>query len=195
MITPVDFKSLRTGDIVLFSGKGLISTIIKIFTFSKWSHCGIIIADDDKYDFPLLYESTHDNTLVGLDLGLRHSGVQIVSFEERLNSYNGHVAIRRVINPDYSQRSSLRLYRAKIKGTPFEENKIQMMAAASVFSFLRKGQDLNGIFCSEHVAEAYKALGWMDKVVPSNWFDPRYFATITRLLKNVRLDKVEVIKK
>jgi hypothetical protein len=45
-------KNLNTGDIVLFSEKGAISHGIKLFTFSKWSHVGIVLrlpdADTEK---------------------------------------------------------------------------------------------------------------------------------------------------
>ena len=33
---------LKTCDILLFSGKGAISHGIKLFTFSKWSHVGMV---------------------------------------------------------------------------------------------------------------------------------------------------------
>ena len=34
---------LRTGDIILFSGKGGISHAIKLTTNSKWSHVGMVL--------------------------------------------------------------------------------------------------------------------------------------------------------
>jgi len=41
---------LKTCDILLFSGKGAISHGIKLFTFSKWSHVGMVLRMPDSYD-------------------------------------------------------------------------------------------------------------------------------------------------
>lgn len=39
--------NLCTGDIVLFSGAGMVSNVIKWATRSKWSHVGMVIVYDD----------------------------------------------------------------------------------------------------------------------------------------------------
>jgi len=49
--------NLNTGDIVLFSGKGGISTAIKLFTHSKWSHVGMVFKVPN-INMVLLWEST-----------------------------------------------------------------------------------------------------------------------------------------
>ena len=45
---------LKTGDIVLFSGKGGISAGIKWGTLSRWSHVGMILSLDE-YDFVTIW--------------------------------------------------------------------------------------------------------------------------------------------
>jgi len=188
------YGDLRTGDIILFSGRGFIPRFIQLVTWSRWSHCGIIIADDPDYPFPLVYESTHDDSLIGLDLKRHNSGVQIVPFSKRLEMYDGNVAIRRVQTPDYTHRAKLREYRTEVVGRPFEKSRKQIMAAAPVFWWLRQGKDLSSIFCSEHVAETFIALGWLSNYVPSNWYTPKYFAKHWRFRNGVRFGPIEIIK-
>ena len=46
-----DIRSqLKTGDILLFSGKGGISEGIKFFTLSKWSHVGMVYKFESELD-------------------------------------------------------------------------------------------------------------------------------------------------
>lgn len=45
-ITKDALKSFDTGDLILFSGTGLASFIIKEFLHTEWSHCGIIFKPD-----------------------------------------------------------------------------------------------------------------------------------------------------
>ena len=187
-------QNLRTGDIILFSGRCRIGVTIRIATFSRWSHVGMIINDDPNHSFPLLYESTHNDSIKCLDVGKHTQGVQIVPFKERLEQYNGRVAIRRVINPDYSQRHQLRLYRTQMIGVPFEKNTREIIAAASMFSWLRKGEDLSSIFCSEHQAEEMMALGWLDRDKPSNHYAPKFFAENNDYLNGVTYSDIEILK-
>jgi pyrimidine operon attenuation protein/uracil phosphoribosyltransferase len=88
-------SNLQTGDIVLFSGRCLISNIIKLFTLCRWSHVGMIIIDD-RYNEPLLYESTHNDSIPCIDLGFKTKGVQVVRLADRLKQYNGSVGVRRL---------------------------------------------------------------------------------------------------
>ena len=93
----ISYKDLRekldTGDIVLFSGKGGISTGIKWFSKSKWSHVGMILRIPE-WDMVLLLESTTLSNLKDLQTGRIVKGVQLVPFSERLKTYDGGLAIR-----------------------------------------------------------------------------------------------------
>lgn len=185
----------KTGDIVLFSGRCFVSRFIQLITWSKWSHVGIIISDDTTHGILLLYESTHGSNLTCLDIGSKTSGVRAVPLEKTILAYNGIVAIRKVIKPDYTSRYKLRLYRNKVAGRPFEQDLKQIVGSASIFKFLRRSGDLKSIFCSEHVAEAFKALGWMDRSKPSSWFTPKYFAKNNKYQKGVKFGEITIVHK
>ena len=188
-------ENLRTGNIVLFSGRCTISKLIRLLSWSKWSHVGMIINDDPQYPFPLLYESTHNDTIKGLDVGDYTQGVQIVPFLDRLMTYNGSIGLRRVISPCYNQRHQLRLYRTKMIGVPFEKNILEVLASAELFRWLRKDENLSSVFCSEHHAEATMALGWLNRDKPSNHYSPKFFAKNNDYLNGVSFGKIEILKR
>ena len=88
-------KSLKTGDIVLFSGKGGISDWIKLFTGGLWSHIGMVL-QLPQGDMVLIWESTTLNNIADFETGTARKGVQLVPLSERIQSYDGGVAIRRL---------------------------------------------------------------------------------------------------
>ena len=77
---------LKTGDIVLFSGKGGISDWIKWFSGSSWSHAGMVLNLPD-WDMLLLFESTTLNSIEDVKSGRAVRGVQLVPLSERIKTY------------------------------------------------------------------------------------------------------------
>lgn len=78
---------LKTGDILLFSGKGGISDGIKFFTRSQYSHVGMVYRLDDPLDpngTVFCWESTTLSDLADADTGKLTKGVQRVELSERL---------------------------------------------------------------------------------------------------------------
>lgn len=167
---------MKTGDIVLFSGQCFVSRLIKLLTRSEWSHVGMIVIDS-KYDFPLIYESTHNNKLIGLDIGRRNKGVQLVPFHERLASYQGKVAIRHLYNVDLSENDiyKLRLLRYEVQGRQFETNIKEMFL--SLFKNIKVRENLTTLFCSELIAQAYMELSLLPDNLPSNKYTPVFFSS------------------
>ena len=83
---------LKTGDIVLFSGKGFVSWLIKWFTKSKWSHVGMAMRILD-YDMVLLWESTRMTSVKDI-YGEHHTGVRILPLSKALEKYKGSAGVR-----------------------------------------------------------------------------------------------------
>ena len=86
-------NEMKTGDIVLFSGKGAISHGIKLLTLSKWSHVGMILRLPDSRAV-FLWESTTLSNLKDAIDGKKKKGVQLVLLRDRLNTYGGEVSVR-----------------------------------------------------------------------------------------------------
>lgn len=173
-------EELSTGDIVLFSGKGVVSEAIKLFTLSKWSHIGMVVKIAD-WDSVLLWESTTLSNMQDAIDGKAKRGVQTVLLSERIRGYRGEIAIRKLnfeITPE--MRKALVDFRKEVKNRPYEEDKIELIKAAYDGPFGSNRKNLSSLFCSELVAESYQRMGLLllesEGGKPSNEYTPKDFS-------------------
>lgn len=168
---------LKTGDIVLFSGKGGISAGIKWATLSRWSHVGMIL-NLNEYDFITIWESTTLSNIADLDYKKPRKGVQLVPLSSRVNKYKGDIAIRQLQGVEFGVDGirNLMQLRREVTGKEYEEDKIELIKAAYDGPFGHNEEDLSSLFCSELVAEAYQRLGLLSEGKPSNEFTPSDFS-------------------
>lgn len=187
-------KKLRTGDVVLFSGKGGISTGIKWFTNSKWSHVGMVVRVPE-WDMVLLWESTTLSNVADIQSGKAVKGVQLVSLSDRLKTYDGAVSVRRLdgVERDATFNNTLTTLRRELQGRPYERDETELLlSAVDGFGLVTNDRDLSSLFCSEMVAEAYQRLGLLPKDPPSNEYTPRDFdvnGAVDKALQRGRLLK------
>ena len=87
-------SSLRSGDLVLFSGQGLASDVVRVFTRSVWSHIGMVVRLRG-IDQPLLLESTNLSESRDVLQGKPVRGIALVPFVDKVCAYQGEVALRR----------------------------------------------------------------------------------------------------
>lgn len=169
--------SVQTGDILLFSGKSGSSESIKWVTLSPWSHVGLVLRLP-QYGFPCLYEATTTATLADLDTGRVRSGVQLVPLAARVAEYDGDVALRRLhgVQLDPPRLDALHALRRRLAGREYEQDKIELMAAAYDGPFGEQREDLRELFCSELAAASYQALGLLGPHKPSNEYVPADFS-------------------
>ncbi len=166
-------KSLDTGDLVFFSGKGPISNMIKVMTRSKWSHVGMVIKIS-RWDMVLLWESTTLSPIRDLSSGSLKKGIQLVPLSERIRAYDGEIGIRLLnVYKTAWMKARLAMLRRELSDRPYEEDKLELFR--SVYASFPKAEDLSSIFCSEAVAEGYQRMGLLDewpKGLPSNKYTP-----------------------
>ena len=187
-------QELKTGDIVLFSGKGGISTGIKWFTQSKWSHVGMVLRLLE-WDAVLLWESTTLSDIADVESGKERKGVQLVPLSERIRKYNGAASIRLLdLERTPDMLKELSLLRAEVKGRPYEKDKIELFRSAYEGPLGANAEDLSSLFCSEMVAEAYQRMGLLSEKKPSNEYIPKDFSDAGELaLLTGRLSKEVII--
>jgi Permuted papain-like amidase enzyme, YaeF/YiiX, C92 family len=168
---------MKTGDIILFSGKGGASAGIKWATFSRWSHVGMVVLLPE-YDLVAVWESCTVSTLSDIDTGARNKGVQLVPLSTRIDQYDGDVAVRRLSGVEFSTADirSLVQLRRELAGRKYEKDELELLKAAWDYSLGRNQEDLSSLFCSELVAEAYQRLGLLDGNKPSNEYIPADFS-------------------
>lgn len=175
---------LKTGDILLFSGKGGISDGIKFFTVSKWSHVGMVYRFDNSLDprgSLFCWESTTLSDIKDADTGKLTKGVQRVELSERLErcfSKGYEISVRPLLKALTDDMIlALNNFRHEVSGRPYEKDKIELLKAAYEGIFGDNKEDLSSLFCSELVAEAYQKMKLLTETVPSNEYTPRDFST------------------
>ena len=169
-------KKLRTGDLVLFSGKGRISNGIKWITSSEWSHVGMVVIMEE-WDQVVLWESTTLSDLEDIESGKATKGVQSVFLSERLRTYDGKAAVRQLdVDRTPKMIGDLKKFRQSVRGRPYEKSKIELFRSAYDGPFGGNSEDLSSLFCSELVAEAYQEMGLLDPKIPSNEYTPADFS-------------------
>lgn len=182
-------SQLKTGDIILFSGKGGISDGIKIFTMSKWSHVGMVYRIDSPQDpkgSVFCWESTTLSNVKDADTGKLTQGVQRVELSERLErclAKEYRIAIRPLsMALTETMLTALNKFRHEVSGRPYEKKKIQLIKSAYDGWFgHNKEEDLSSLFCSELVAEAFQKMGLLTEKLPSNEYVPKDFSTEKKL--------------
>lgn len=177
-----DIRSqLKTGDLVLFSGKSAISNIIKLFSGGKWSHVGMVLRLPELDDAVLLWESTTLSDIEDVETNLPTKGVQLIPLSQRIAGYAGEVTVRH-LNKELTEPMHIELgkKRSALSRCPYEKSEIELIKAAwDGFGGASCGEDLSSVFCSELVAEAYQSMGLLDEYPdgqPSNEYTPIDFS-------------------
>ena len=187
---------LRTGDVVLFSGKSFFSKLIRFGTGSAWSHVGLVLKLPE-YNFLTIYESTGKGSLKDVVSGKPQRGVQLVPMNDRVYSYKGKIAVRQLedIELDDWSIQSLMEVRKALRGRPYEKSVRNLLRAAWDTLSPRNVEDLSSVFCSELVAECYQSLGLLPQDFPSSEYTPGDFSALKGLkLMQGRLGHEIIIK-
>lgn len=189
----LDLSSLKTGDIVLFSGRCKVARAIQLLTWCKWSHVGMIIIDD-KYNTPLVYESTHNDRVPGLDLGRKTQGVQVVKLSDRLEGYKGDMAIQKLSGCNITKLNLERFnyFRKESVGVLFEEDLLE--AFLSMIKWIGNYSDFTTRFCTEHVGGCWSALGILPDDYNVHKLTPADFAKQRIKLNSGRLESPFLVK-
>ena len=174
-------NTLKTGDVVIFSGKSAVSNFIKLFSGGKWSHVGMVLRLKELDDAVLLWESTTLSNIPDIETQAAAKGVQLVPMSQRVASYDGEIAVRQ-LNKAVSAKMQRALAecRKALSRKPYEAGEMELLKPAyDGIGGKSSGEDLSSLFCSELVAEAYQSMGLLPeypKGLPSNEYTPLDFS-------------------
>lgn len=166
---------LKTGDLVLFSGQSFAARIVRGFTGSRWSHVGLVVRQPDMPQTPLLWEATLASKACDIIEGKAFDGVQLVALDDRVVSYQGVVAVRRLqrVQTDAQARVDLETLIEAWRAKPYRNFIRQHLAG-----WMRGDESLSfrhGGFCSELVAEVYRRWSLLPLTRPAHHYVPRDF--------------------
>lgn len=190
--------SLKTGDLLLFSGKSVLSNLIKLFTRSRWSHIGMIFRSSEGSFF--CFEADVDS--MSSFLKKRGIGVRMVPLKEKVSTYQGEIAIRSLVElpPEDLQEIQTQIthFINEVKNRPYEKSMLEFIRAAYDGPFGDNiEEDLSSIFCSELVAAAYQRFGLLPQHppgLPSNEYTPVDFSRNTLTLLKGKLSDIVPVK-
>ena len=165
---------LRNGDVVICSGSGIISRLIRFVSFGMASHVGMIVVDFT--DLPHIYHSTMMN-------GNKTGKVSLQDWDDFLNRYKGKVFIRSLysqgevvtltIGPPRHFRYETQRFIKGTKGLLYEQNKLELLGSAMPW---KNKSDLSSLFCSELIVLFFMSyLNCIRNGTPANEYTPNDF--------------------
>lgn len=174
---PLLREQLKTGDLILFSGRTLAARVVRGFTGSRWSHVGLVVRLPEMPQTPLLWEATRASKVHDITHGRPFDGVQMVALDDRVASYQGLVAVRRLqgVHTDAESRARLEALIDAWRAKPYRNFVRQHVSAwvrgEEALAFQRGG------FCSELVAEVYRQWSLLPQDRPARHYVPRDFSS------------------
>jgi len=164
---------MRTGDILLFKGTGIFSSLIMAAPGSDYSHVGLFV--DHPSFGPCVFESTSLGTLPDVMTQEKICGVQLVPAGPRIEGYDGEVFLRPLIGELSDEQSgAIMSFIDAYHGTPYEKDNLQLARAElDLFPWQANKVDNSSLFCSETAVMCLRQAGVLiDDGVPQNEFTP-----------------------
>jgi hypothetical protein len=154
------------GDLIAFSGRGLVSNLIKLFTFSRVSHVGVMLTSN------LIIEST---SLDGF------KGVTMNPLSRRLEIYPGRVWLYPLAPGPRAKFDypAFHGFLTSMEGRPYDFKQCLGMIWKPLTRLPRpfclpfyNWEDLSKVFCSELAAAAYQKAGVLDPALDFSEISP-----------------------
>ncbi len=166
----------RTGDLWLFRGGSIADHAIRTFTNAPVNHVGMAVVLDDLP--PLMWHAELGKGLMDVWTGSHHRGVQLHDLRAAVEQWMGRYDQRgwlRQLSVDVTPAMEDELLKtiARLDGLPFPSTVGLLGRAAR--GRLRRQASAELAYCAEVVAEAYIAMGLLDRKRPSNYYDPGKF--------------------
>lgn len=163
MLGNIDINTLKTGDMLLFKYRSLLSRFIEYFTSSSYSHCGIIIKNPDFGSFKdeglYFLESTGLDHIPDAEQNKVKFGVQIRKLEDVLKDNGGTIYYRKLhCNRNEEFYKKLTHAHTIIHDKPYDDNPLHWVRAKYKLE-IGNLQNENTFFCSALVSFVYMTLG------------------------------------
>ncbi|HET8559731.1 MAG TPA: hypothetical protein VFL69_04370 [Marmoricola sp.] len=166
----------RTGDLWLFRGRSAADHAIRAVTNARINHVGMAVVIDDLP--PLMWHAELGHGLVDVWTGSHHRGVQLHDLRAAVDQWTRRYRQRpwlRQLDAVVTADMEAALLRtiARLDGTPFPAT--ARLAARWFRGRLRRPAPVEETYCAEVVAATYQAMGLLDGVHPTNYYDPGKF--------------------
>jgi hypothetical protein len=202
IVNLINLDLLEDLDIVLFKGQDYwASYLIEYFTWSNFSHIGIILKSPTYISPELtgiyLLESGAEDFPDAEDHKIKF-GVQLSDFNKVFNSYTGRVYYRKCsykIDKD-ALRDKIKSIHSAVYDKPYDDYLVDLLRTELNLA-VGNCQDNNEFFCSALTAYVYTKLGLLPADTKWSLIMPKYFAPnqmIDKMLVDASLGKLIKIK-
>lgn len=168
----------KTGDIILKHGVSTISKIIEDLDFTKFSHVGMVVFEDEFSDSPCFWESTTEENLQDIILKEVKTGPMLVDLNERLEKVEKHTY--------WCYRQSNRIL-SKYEINNFNSllNKVHQLnfpTDIQMFEEFIEGKlgipaKENNFFCSELLTQNLKSMELVESKTVVNAYSPKDYSS------------------
>lgn len=203
IILNTKLSKMKSGDIILFSGKNsIISSIIKWWTDSFYSHVGIVLVNPKIYSDNIfkelkgvyLIESGYESNIEDAFEHRHKFGVQIVPLIDVIKNYNGNIYWRGLNLDNSSMTRELVNIRMSsiyknIRDKPYDLNLFDLLCCnLNIFYpeitcrnpiinwFLHDTQKRDKFVCSALVAYFYTKIGFLPEITHWTECTPKFFS-------------------
>lgn len=167
-----------TGDVILYCGQHPLHLRQQRLTSCPWAQVGLVLRLPGMTE-ACVFESTKLSECIDVRSGGVIRGVQIVRLADRVRTFVGQVALRR-LEPPLSDRASEQLaaFAERVHAMPFNDSR---WAAGRAYRRRNTAPSRGCFFCSELVAEAYQQIGLLPappEGLCSNNYIPADFSSV-----------------
>lgn len=180
----------RTGDIILFSGNGAFSDIVRFGSESEFSHVGIVIRIN-QHAAPILFQSTFDVQPFDLESKTYKTGPKVSLLHLSIKYYDGYKIYYRQLKTGLKGKEAgakrqewtdiLLKFQTKVNHLPYEVNLGELTNSALGIS---RENDRSSYFCTELVADCWVELGFLPPDTLVNSFTMDNFTSKTPVILN-----------
>jgi len=175
-------KRARTGDLILFSGTGRDSAVVRSWSGSRWTHIGMVVRSDDSLYGTIqrlfLWNADSCQSRRNLLNGKYKEGVQLNDLRLYLDTYPGYAYYCPLMGGRSVGKDELKPLYRELSGKPFNHQCVELLRCTQGpgGGYLgRKQADPDKWFCSQLIAESLMFLGLMGGSIPTNEYHPASF--------------------
>lgn len=171
-------STCKTGDIILKHGVSTISKFIEDMDFTKFSHVGMVVTDNEYSELPCFWESTTEENLYDIVLNKIKTGPMLVNLYERLVNVEKHTYW--CYRQSNRKLTETELY--KFKELVSKVHSLNFPTDLQMFEEFIEGKlDIpakeDNFFCSELLTQNLKSMQLVESSTVVNAYSPKDYST------------------
>jgi hypothetical protein len=178
-------RIVKTGDVILFSGRGFYSSIIRFGGLGKnWSHVGVIIKDEKGVAYVIESNPPIEGLLDIITGSEKKSGPRMSKLSDRIKGYDGYfIAIRYLENEgpklarNRLRESLVTFVRSRPRTSKYDYNVTHFWGAAMQSNV----DDSENYYCTKFAAGALMKAGILAETKPCENFTLDDFSSLGQL--------------